>query len=124
VEQITAKQIKISTKNNNGHIATKYLWTKLPNPYTWVKRQNNSANASSQTYTENLTKEATKTIISTPGKKSATLNQCNFTKDPSLFVATPQSQFISGLGGNCVNNIVNTVYVLPKNLSGVPTLGN
>jgi hypothetical protein len=129
-EQTTKKQVKISTKNNSGHIATKYLWTKLPNPYTWVKRQNNPQNTSSQTYTENLTKEASKTIISTINPNSSLLVGCkdskqmkNYTKDTSTFVATTQGKYIAGLGGNCVNNVVNTVYTLPTNLSGVPILG-
>ena len=122
-EEIPKKQVKQSTQNTKGLIATKYLWSKLPNPYTWVKRQNSSLNSSSQLFTENLSKQATKTIISKNNPKSATLNQCNFTKNPSTFTSISQSTRISGLGGNCVNTVVNTVYQLPTNLSGVPILG-
>ena len=43
VEQPETLKVKLSTKNTKGLIATKYLWTKLPNPYTWVKKQNNSS---------------------------------------------------------------------------------
>jgi hypothetical protein len=122
-EQPQTKTVKTSTMNTSGLIATKYLWTKLPNPYTWVKRQNSALNSASSTYTANLTKQASGTIISTTNPKSATLNQCNFTQDPSKFVAIPQNQYILNLGGNCVNGIINNVYVLPTNLSGIPVLG-
>jgi hypothetical protein len=136
-EQTENKTIKLSTKNTKGLIATKYLWTKLPNPYTWVKRQNNSSNTSCQLFTENLSKQAIKTIISTNNKNPIILNGCNltkkssifsknstnFTKDQNTFTSTSQNEYIAGLGGNCVNNIVNTVYSLPTNLSGVPILG-
>jgi hypothetical protein len=122
-EQPETRTVKISTKNTSGLIATKYLWTKLPNPYTWVKRQNSSLNSASSTRTEKLTKQAAGTIKSTTNPKSATLNQCNFTQDPSNFVAISQSEHILNLGGNCTNGIINKVYVLPSNLSGVPILG-
>ena len=122
-EQPSTKTVKISTKNTSGLIATKYLWTKLPNPYTWVKRQDSPLNSASSTYTANLTKQASKTIISTINPKSATLGQCNFTQDPANFVAIQQGLYIKKLGGNCVNGVVNTVYDLPTNLAGIPVLG-
>jgi hypothetical protein len=126
-EQIPNKQVKQSTQNTKGLIATKYLWTKLPNPYTWVKRQNSALNSSSQTFTENLSKQATKTIVSKINLNTTTLNQCtqyNITKDISAYTSITQSNYISGLGGDCVNSVVNTVYDLPTNLSGQPILGN
>lgn len=123
-EQPQRQQIKLSTKTTSGMIATKYAWTKLPNPFTWVKRQNNAMNTSSQVYTTNLSKEAIKTIISTPGQRPAIINQCNFTKNPYDFVASPQGIYIEGLGGNCVNTIVNTVYDSPNYISATPILGS
>jgi hypothetical protein len=120
VEQTNKLNIKLSTKNIKGLIATKYLWTKLPNPYTWVKKQNDSLKTSSKLYTENLSKQVIKSIISINNLKSATLNECNFTKIPNTL---SQNEFILKLSGNCINNIVNNVYNLPSNIDKSPILG-
>lgn len=123
-EQPETLQIKLSTKNTSGLIATKYLWTKLPNPYTWVKRQNSPLNTSSQLYTDNLSKNTISNIISIDNTNSSTLNQCNFTKSQSSFTSIPQSNFLLKLSGNCVNNVNNSVYNLPTNFSNLPIIGS
>lgn len=122
-EQPETRMVKPSSMSTNGMIATKYRWIKMPNPNTWVKRDNNSAlYKSSNSYTERLTREATATIISTDNRRSSTLNQCNYIKND--YTAYTQGKYIAKLGGECVNTVVNTVFELPTNLCGEPILGN
>jgi hypothetical protein len=122
-QALKIKNVKISTKNTSGLIAKKYLWTKLPNPYTWVKRSGSTLNNACSTYTANLTKQAVKTIVSIPKPQSATLGQCNFIQNPDNFVAMQQGLYVQKLGGDCVNGVVNKVYDLPTNLASIPILG-
>lgn len=120
VEQTNKLNIKLSTKNTKGLMATKYLWTKLPNPYTWVKRQNNSLKTSSTLYTENLSKRVIKSITNINNPKSSILNECNFRKE---LITTSQNKYILTLSGNCLNNVINKIYNLPSNIDKSPILG-
>jgi len=135
VEQIPKKIIKVSSISNTGVIATKYRWTRLPNPQTWVKRSNSNIN-NSQTRTENLTRQATGTIIDTISNakcqpnsncvistKNGKYKTYNLTKDKTTFIADSQGNYIARLNGKCVNSIVNTIYNLPTNNIRTPVLG-
>lgn len=128
--------IKPSVIGTDGMLATKYRWTRRPQPFAVVKPDTNNNINDQQDYITRLRKRALqvandayqppndlttlKSINVASPDNSIIIPQCTFTKPDSDFVAMTQDNYLLQKHNNCTQNDV--VYIPSKN-NGGPILG-
>jgi len=115
-----SKTVKSSVVNNSGMIATKYMWTLRPKPFSSWKPDSNQPNSSSN-YTTFLSKKAIDDkVIPKIFKKSCDGTQCILTK--KALPTVDQSEYIARLGNKCYNkDICKNGFYVAKGTSEAPS---